>query len=30
MVFKIYPQVSYALTVNLLAPVRIADRVHAP
>ena len=30
MVFKTYPQVSYALTVNLLAPVRIADRVHAP
>jgi hypothetical protein len=30
MVFKTYPQVSYALTVNLLAPVRIADRVRAP
>jgi len=30
MVFKTYPKVSYALTVNLLAPVRVADRVHAP
>ena len=30
MVFKTYPEVSYALTVNLLAPVRVADRVHAP
>jgi hypothetical protein len=30
MVFKIYPKLSYALTLRLLAPVRIAYPVVSP